>query len=529
MKEYLKGIVRDKTELTEREKKVLQDTGNLPVLDKAHSILTPLGEMIVKMVYLTGGLFLSDMKKLFSFSADTQKVERAVKDLKTQGYLIVESTAYGNLYGLSKAGMEQIRNHPDYTEEGQESAVSEMKIKVESSLLKRKLLSGLVADYIFQYQLRELWNRFFTTDKLTRNVFLMKQYLKNISYRDFLKKSEAERFARLVEIGFDRTEAETMSKSDRYSVKGAESFAERSFAFYGFEAIKEGQEYRDYIAYIRKHCLTEPNENTFYLLKELQEADKRSKYYELELLLEWKSNLYRLGMDKVWEQLLSDNPSSVLLHNEKALEQCSQYMKWFSDVKRSLIATNAYKKREEGEALREILEKIEAIETILEKYTEKREQLETDFSFAVLSDYEEGEADYDVKILTFKRLEQNGIYVEVSEKKKVQFYIFQQQDDFFDFFSLHKKVGMLFQFCRRLFPLYQLEIQILVYDSEQKGFIEGKRSLLEKKLLAGRETALLGNMLNEVMKVRVVRSDIKERYVFFQEMYRNLKGESEYD
>ena len=77
--------------------------------------------------------------------------------------------------------------------------------------------------------------------------------------------------------------------------------------------------------------------------------------------------------------------------------------------------------------------------------------------------------------------------------------------------------------------MYQLGIQILVYDSEQKGFIEGKRSLLEKKLLAGRETALLGNILNEVMKVRVVRSDIKERYVFFQEMYRNLKGESEYD
>jgi len=528
MKEYLKGIVRDKTELMEREKKVLQDTGNLPVLDKAHSILTPLGEMIVKMVYLTGGLFLSDIKKLFSFSADTQKVERAVKDLKVQGYLIVESTAYGNLYGLSKAGMEQIRNHPDYTEAGQECPVSEMKIKVESSLLKRKLLSGFVADYIFQCQLRELWNRFFTTDKLTRNVFLMKQYLKNISYRDFLKRSEADRLSRLVEIGFSRTEAEAMSKNNRYSVKGAESFAECSLAFSGFEAIKAGQEYRDYIAYIRKHCLTEPNENTFYLLKELQAGEVRNEYYELELLLDWKSSAYRFGMDKVWEQLLADNPSSVLLHNEKALEQCCQYIKWLSDAKRSLISTNAYKRKEEGEVLREILEKIEALEVVLERYREKKEELETDFSFAILSEYEEGEAEYDIKILTFKRLEQNGIYVEVPEKKKVRFYLLQQQDDFFDFFSLHKKLGMLFQFCRRLFPLYQLEIQVLVYNSEQKGFVESKRSLLEKKLLAGRETALLGNMLSEVMGVSIIRSEIKERYVFFKEMYDYLKGESEY-
>lgn len=525
MKKYLKGIVREKTELTVREKKVLQDTGNLPVLNKVNTTLTPLGEMIVKLIYLAGGLFLSDMKKLFSFSADTQKVERTVKNLKGQGYLIVESTVYGNLYGLSKAGMEQIKNHPDYTEEGQECPVSEMKIKVESSLLKRKLLSGLIADYIFQYQLKALWNAFFTTDKPTRNIFLMKQYLKNINYRDFLKLSEADRLSRLVEIGVNRTEAEGISKNDRYSVKGAEVFAERCLDFWGFEEIKAGQEYRDYIAYIRKHCLNEPNENTFYLLKEIQSEKKRNDYYELELLLDWKSNVYRFGMDKVWEQLLTDNPSSVLIHNEQALEQCCQHIKWLSDAKRSLISTNAYKQKKEGEELKEILEKIEALECVIDKYREKKEELETDFSFAVLSNIEDGEVDYDVKILTFKRLEQNGILMEALGNKIVRFYILQQQDDFFEFFSLHKKLAMLFQFCRRLFPLYQFDIQILVYNSEQKGFIESKRSLLEKKLLEGRETAMLGNMLSEVMSVSIVRSDISERYVFFKEMYDCLKGE----
>lgn len=528
MKEYIKGIVREKTELTEREKRILSDAGNLPVLNKANTILSPLCEMMVKMIYITGGLFLSDMKKLFCFSADTQKVERSVKALKEQGYLVVENTAYGNLYGLSRTGIEQIRNHVEYTEEGQECSVSEMKIKVESSLLKRKLLSGLVADYIFQYQLKELWNRFFTTDKLTRNIFLMKQYLKNIAYRDFLQKDEADRLDNLKQIGFSSAEAQEVSKNDRYSLKGAEAFAEHSFSAFGFEAIKAGQEYREYIAYIRKFCLSEPNENTFYLLKGLQGDNRRSEYYELELILDWKCNIYKYGMDKVWERLLNDNPSSTLLCNEKSLEQCCQYIKWLSDAKRSLISTNAYRRKEEGEVLKEILGKIDSLERVLAKYREKKEELETDFSFAVLSEYEEGETDYDIKVLTFKRLEQNGIYVEVPEKKKVRFYILQQQDDFFDFFSLHKKVGMLFQFCRRMFPLYQLEIRVIVYSAEQKGFIESKRSLLEKKLLAGRETALLGSMLSEVMSVCIIRSDMKERYLFFREMYDYLKGESEY-
>lgn len=524
MKEYLKSIVREKEELTEREKRILSDTGNLPVLNKVYTKLSPLAEMIVKIIYLAGGMFLSDIKKLFCFSADTQKVERAIKDLREQGYLIVENTAYGNLYGLTKEGMEQIRNHPDYIEEGRESPVSEMKIKVESSLLKRKLLSGMVAEYIFQYQLKQLWNQFFTTDKLTRNVFLMKQYIKNISYRDYLQMEEADRTSRLIEIGIDRTEAEVMSKTDRYSLKGAEKYAEAFFETLGFEEIKAGKEYREYIAYIRKNCLSEANYNTFYLLKELPTGERKSEYYELELLLDWKSNMHKFGMEKVWESLLIDNPSSLLLHNEKALEQCCQHIKWLSDVKRSLISTNAYKKKEEGEALKEILEKIEALECVLERYREKKEELETDFSFAVLSNCEEGEVDYDVKILTFKRLEQNGIFVEVPEKKTVRFYVLQQQDDYFDFFSLHKKLAMLFQFCRRLFPLYQIEIRVLVYSEEQKGFIEGKSSLLAKKLLAGRETALLGNMLSDVMKVVIIRSDMKERYVFFKEMYEYLKN-----
>lgn len=527
MREYIKGIVRDKMELTEREKKVLSDTGNLPVLNKANTILSPLGEMIVKMTYLSGGLFMSDMKKIFSFSADIQKVERTVKDLKEQGYLIVENTAYGNLYGLSREGMEQIRNHFDYTEEGQESSVSEMKINVESSLLKRKLLSGLIADYIFKYQLKGLWNCFFTTDKLTRNIFLMKQYLKNVAYRDYLQMNETEKRDKLVKIGFSDTEAQGMSKNDRYSTKGADSYAEHYFDTFGFEAIKAGQEYREYIAYIRKHCLSEPNQNTFYLLKGLQADDKKSEYYELELLLNWKCDIYKYGMDKVWEGLLDDNPSSTLLNNEKALEQCCQYIKWLSDAKRSLISTNAYKRKEEGEALKEILAKIDALDRVLAKYREKKEDLETDFSFSVLAQIEEGEVDYDIKVLTFKRLEQNGIYVEVAEKKKVRFYILQQQDDFFDFFSLHKKTGMLFQFCRRMFPLYQFEIKVIVFNEEQKCFVESKRSLLEKKLLEGRETAFLGSVLPEVMEVCVVRSDIKERYVFYGEMYQFLKGDSE--
>ena len=102
MREYLKGIVRDKLELTERERKILTDTGNLPVLNKAHTVLSPIAEMMVKLIYLTGGMFLSDMKKLFSLMGlgvkkdDTVRVQISGSD-EDEATAVIEKFFRDNL------------------------------------------------------------------------------------------------------------------------------------------------------------------------------------------------------------------------------------------------------------------------------------------------------------------------------------------------------------------------------------------------------------------------------------------------
>lgn len=58
MSEYLKGIVKAKSDLADAERAVLDNTGSLPVLSKANTLLPPLQEVIVKSIYLAGGLFL---------------------------------------------------------------------------------------------------------------------------------------------------------------------------------------------------------------------------------------------------------------------------------------------------------------------------------------------------------------------------------------------------------------------------------------------------------------------------------------
>lgn len=497
MSEYLKGIVGAKAALTDTEQKVLFNTGNLPVLNRANTTLPPLQEVIVKSIYLAGGLFLSDIKKLVCFHSDIQKTERAVKALIKGGYLISQNTSMGVLYGLTKEGISQIRYHKDYCSLEQ-GTVSAMKLDIENSLMKRKLTSALIAEYVFSIQVKELFDLYFRTDKLTRNLYLMKQYLKNISYRESLTKA--------------------------YSQKDAELFADTLLAEQGFEKLKSTEEYHRYIAYVRKNCLTTPTEGTFYLLKEMQ-TEKTSEYRILEILQHWNCNVLRFGMTRIWNSLGEELQHNSLLHREQALETCNQYIKYLGDERRSLIQTNAYKKQEDSELLKQITEKLAQLDACLTKLRTQKEQLETDFCFPVLSSYDEDGNSYEERVLTFKRLEQNAVYMEHTEKRKLTFYIIQIQDDYFDLFSLHKKVAMLCQICRRIFPLYHLEIQVLTDAEEQCQFIESKLASLQKKLLASRETAFLGNTLPEVMTVRVVHSRIAERFHFYHQLYEFLKGE----
>lgn len=498
MSQYLKSIVGEKDTLTDNEQKILFNIGNLPVLTKANTPLPPLQEVIIKAIYLAGGLFLTDIKKLTCFQSDIQKTERAIKALKKDGYLISQDTPMGVLYGLTGEGIVQIRYPKDYSP-SQQGTVSSMKLDVENSLLKRKLTSATIAEYVFSVQVSELFDQFYRTDKVTRNLYLMKQYLKNVSYRETL------------------TEA--------YNLKDAELFAETQLAVQGFENLKVTEEYHKYISYIRKHCLTAPTEDTFYLLKEMQ-TEKSSEYRILEILQHWNCNMLRFGMEHIWKSFTEELQTNTLLQREQALELCNQYLKYLGDARRSLIQTNAYKKQEDKELLQQITEKLSALDSCLTKLRAQKEQLETDFSFPVLTGYDEDGNNYEDRVLTFKRLEQNAIYMEHTAKKKLTFYVIQVQDDYFDLFSLHKKIAMLAQICRRIFPLYHLEIKIITNTEEQGQFIESKLVSLQKKLLASRETAFLGNMLPEVLTIVTVHSRIVERYHFYHKLIEELKGES---
>lgn len=524
MSEYIKQIIKGKSDLAKSEQQVLTTHGSLPVLCKANTVLQPLQEVIVKAVYLAGGMFLSDIKKLVYYQSDIQKTERAIKGLIKEGYLIVNNTVMGNLYGLTAEGICQIRYHKDYYAGGRPSTVSTMKIDVAASLMKRKIASALIAEYVFKTETEALLLSFYQTDKMERNIYLMNQYLKNIVYRTFLQKSREERKAQLLSLRFTEEQATDISERDNYSIKNAEVFADGYFSQYGFDTLKKEETYHAYIQFIRKECLHHANENTCYLLKEML-PEKKLEYDILEILQAWRCNILKYGMEHIWKFWDKELTKNEILQREQALEICNQYIKYLGDEKRSLIQTNAYKKKDDEVLLKEITEKLVQLEACLKRLYEQKSCLEADFSFPVLSAYVEEGNNYEERVITFKRLEQNGVYIQATKEGMVTCFIVQTQDEYFDLFTLHRKMAMLYQMCRRLFQLYELRIEILTDNIDQKQFIDSKLIMLQNKLLASRETSVLGNLFHEVLTVKVVHSDMKERFTFYHQILKNVEGE----
>ena len=413
--DYPKLVIKKKLDIEAVEKAVLANNGNLQTLTNANSFLTPIQEMIVKAVYLSGGIFKSDFLFMFAFSYDTQTIERNLKELAKQGYLIFCDTPFGRLYGLSKNGIEQIRCNPCYFAGNKKDVnLQDMKIKNPNAYQGRKLVSYAIAEHIFRVQLVQLWNQYATTDKIERNIFLAKLYLKNIRYRDFLKEGKEQKKAYLLKIGIDEDVAEIMSERTNIIPKYAEIFAEKAFSYIGFESLKKEKEYIDYIAYFKENCRKEPNLNTFYALRDMRKKEP-NQYKELDILRAWKCNVIKYGN----MGFLKSFDKTELLDNMINLEKCNLFLGIIGNEARRLTATNAFKNKDNEEELKDVLDKLSLLDEQTLRLKQHKELLESDFSFPVMVNYDEEDTESEQQALTFTRLAQNGIYFENEGNKRI--------------------------------------------------------------------------------------------------------------
>lgn len=521
MGNYIKDLIQNNQDLQEAEKEALRHSGNLPVLHKHNTKLSELQETIVKAIYLTGGMYIADLKMMLGFSYEVQSVERAVKDLITDDYLRKEKNAYGMLLGLTKEGVTQIKMHPEYLPDGIDVNCQEMSVFGDSAAIKHKGISYAVAEYIFEKRLMQLWNKFWSTEIYERNYYLCKQYLKQIVYRDFLNMTKDNREQFLTDAGFSDVEKELFITGDKYIVWTATKFSELMFIHKGFESIKKMTGYHEYMQIIKRDALNKPSFNTFYLLKDMLSDDDKGSYQELKLLLQWKSTILRFGTDKFRTGIKGN---TELIAKEKKLDSFNRCLFVLQNERRSLINKNAYKKKSDEKELGDVLVKLAELDYSVSSIRKEKEILETDFSFAVLKSYDGADNDYETKTVTLQRLAQNAVFVSARSEKEIELFVIQTNEEYFDLFSLHKKMAMGLTLLKRIAPYVQITVRIYTYDADQEDFIERIKPQLINKMLESKETAFYGNLLNDVCTIYKSSEGLKERYIFFQTIKNEMEG-----
>lgn len=526
MNTYIKELITGKEKARAVEMAALMHTDNLPVLNKFNTHLSELSETIVKSIYSAGGMYLTDIKMMLSFSYEEQTIEKAVKELISDGYIIKSSTPYGILLGLSKEGVSQIKMHPDYYDGSFQVNVQDMDLSGEASYLKRKCCSYAIADYVFNRRLIMLWNKFWSTDKLIRNHYLMKQYIKNILYRVYLDMDKDSRLTFLTDAGLSEKEQALFLDNTSFIVWTAQKFAELIFIKVGFDRIRATDEYRQYIAIIKRDALKTPKFETYYLLKDMLSDDEKKNYIELKILLTWKCNLIALADDKVRNTL---SGTKELVEKEKKLDTVNMYLGTLQNKKRSITSKNAFKGKGNEREVAEAVVNLAMLDSAINECKEIKSTLEADFSFAVLRSYDGNENDYEERVLTLLRLKQNCVYLHARSPKELKLYLIQNQEDYFDLLSMHRKLSIAFQLIKRLWPYVSVEVGIYTYSDEQAAFIESVIPTLIKKLLESKETAFFGNILSDVVSIKKASKTIKPRYKYYQTILDEMKGVTDND
>lgn len=521
MENYIKKLIENKSNCGEAEKEAIRHCKNLPKLKQYNTLLSEMEETIVKAVYLVGGMFISDIQMMLTFSTENQTVERTIKTLIEDGYMQKVKTPYGYLVGLTKEGVKQIKAHPDYLPAGLMPNVQEMDITGESAYLKRKCISFAAAEYVFTSLLQQLWCKFWNSDKLERNYYLCKQFLKNITYRNFLAMSPEEQTLFLSDAGLADEEQSLFIGQKKYIIWNATQFANLLFIKKGFDNIKAEPQYHDYFQIIKELALKKPNTNTFYLLKDFISQNEVSSYQELHLLWKWKSTLPKFGMDKFRTEITGNID---LILKEKKLDSCNRILSVLQNERRSLTNKNAYKNKCDEKGLGEIVVRLAELDYSIEGIRKEKEELETDFSFAVLKSYDGAENDYEEKVITLQRLSQNGIFLTAVSDKEITLSLVQVNEEVFDLFTLHRKLAMALQLIKRLSAYASVQINIYTFSQDQQEFIERILPMLKKKLLESKETAFFGNQLDEICTIHKASESLKGRYIFYQMVIEKMKG-----
>ena len=479
IREATKRVIKEYNAREEQIMKYIYGKGNMPSCDSV-TCLNALQESIVKVIYITKGMFIQDIKYLFSINAEESVIDRAISSLSAKGnYLKRITTPYGILLVLSSKGLNVIANAGKYDSS---MNIAESKIG-ETTYLRMKIKSARFAEVVFNEVLEMIFKAFFSQDLSLRNSYSVLQYCKNIAYRKFLELDVEGRKELLSQLEIDQETSERFQAATKNYKCDSELFGKLYYDARGYESIRKSNDYLKFVRVLKEDALRTRNLNTLFFLNDyLSSSGMDLKYAVLENAYMSANGISRYGYmisERNIEKEIDDKSKFAI---EKNIVLLDKYINAARNKRKNLLISNTVKNVEDVEELQKRIATIKELQADVEDLLEIRKNNADDFFFCLLEQENGEDSSFNDVMLYIKKMEQMNIYINKVEKQNGNFSLcfdLVQVGDIFSVQELAKKLTAIYTYCLRMFPYARVSVNLLVYGEDVE---ELTRSQLVKAL-----------------------------------------------
>ncbi|MGF7058668.1 hypothetical protein [Brassicibacter mesophilus] len=512
---------------------------NITVSDKNVFDLTENDELVLKIIYHLENVFVEHLKLILKPIFTDYGFRRMTKRLEDEKWIWSKNLNLGRVYALNEKAVKLIKPHD----------AIQKKINIsEASVYLNYVKGAIIANKIESLAFQKVSNSFKKESAQFKELYIYYQYIKNIVYKGFLKKSDEEKINELKYVGYSKEEIEQFINGSKLKKLNANEI--KKFQKKYKNKYNEVSKTKMYKAFHKRFIGADPVEGMYFF------KDYRSNLFAktnnidlLKFFMKSKNNYLKHSNKKVRNEVLAlltstskiakpftySKDSDVILFNGESLksyleleEELSFYRKRLERVmgfeRRYAKDIVELKKRENDEALLDNKnKKYRAVEKYLNEINDKIAKLEEYVSIN-LNDKEDDQAL--VRPMTFDILKDNGIFSDnlrkVGNQAIVELGIVDNLKYGLETSVLFKRIFMAKQFFLLLGEDVKINYKIYTFTKSRYDYIESRIPLLEDKF-KGFTSKEFGQEIDNLEIVNLEREKVLEHWQFYNKIKKEIE------
>ncbi|WP_353096122.1 hypothetical protein [Tissierella praeacuta] len=153
--------------------------------------LTEKQEIVLKIIYFLENVFKEDLKNICFYLLSDDSFDITLRKLRDEGYIFYKRNGIGTIYALTNKSISVFQPFNQ----------NFVDVKIgDKELYSSKIKGAIIAKQINEYILHDLKVEFLNQGQNRIEIYILKQFVKNFRFKDFIQKTESEKIDELKQL-----------------------------------------------------------------------------------------------------------------------------------------------------------------------------------------------------------------------------------------------------------------------------------------------------------------------------------------